>query len=367
VRLSSVLAAASPRCPRLNRCRWFSENIQPYEPALRTCLLKRFPTLPDHDDLVQETFVRALRAHEREPVPCARAFLLTTARNAAIDLFRRRRSRPHEELSEATALPLLDEPAASAQTVEQEQRHEILVEAILALPERCQSRPRGQVSTSNSRQFHATPRAIPKLPARPRSPRIPTSARLRRDPLSHFQRHQHRRSPSPPQRPLPLRRQPRRQHSRRIRHRRKDRAAHPPRKRVHPRKNPAPLRPRPHRHLAPRRKPRLKHRRRRPRRPQIRPPHALRPPRRGPCPRQCRLRPGALIDSSWSVSPRPEVRFDINPRLLGDLHPQSGVKRLGAGLGLLCGGSPRELSPHGDLFHLLSPIRPFLQHLLLDL
>ena len=132
--------------PPTEQARWFSENIQPYEPALRAYLLKRFPTLPDHDDLVQETYVRALRAHEREPVPCARAFLFTTARNAAINLFRRRRSRPHEELSEATALRLLDEPAASAQTVEQEQRHEILVEAILALPERCQSRPRGRAA-----------------------------------------------------------------------------------------------------------------------------------------------------------------------------------------------------------------------------
>jgi hypothetical protein len=128
---------------------------------------------------VQETFVRALRAHEREPVPCARAFLLTTARNAAIDLFRRRRSRPHEELSEATALPLLDEPAASAQTVEQEQRHEILVEAILALPERCQSRPRGREPPTGSGlnfQFASIPRhpagnsEIPGAPAEPPDP-----------------------------------------------------------------------------------------------------------------------------------------------------------------------------------------------------
>ena len=137
VRLRSVLNGANPPMPPTEQARWFSENIQPYEPALRAYLLKRFPTLPDHDDLVQETYVRALRAHERGRVPCARAFLFTTARNAAIDLFRRRRSRPLEELSDDSALPLLEEIPTSAQWAEQEQRHEILLEAILALPERC--------------------------------------------------------------------------------------------------------------------------------------------------------------------------------------------------------------------------------------
>ena len=43
------------------QARWFSEHVHPHEPALRAYLSKRFPTLPDHDDLVQETYVRVLR------------------------------------------------------------------------------------------------------------------------------------------------------------------------------------------------------------------------------------------------------------------------------------------------------------------
>jgi RNA polymerase sigma-70 factor (ECF subfamily) len=121
----------------LEQARWFSEQVQPHEPALRAYLSKRFPALPDHDDLVQETYVRTLRAHEGGRVPCARAFLFTTARNAAIDLFRRRRGHAHEELSEFSALPLIDEAPGIAESAEREQRLEVLLEAILALPERC--------------------------------------------------------------------------------------------------------------------------------------------------------------------------------------------------------------------------------------
>jgi RNA polymerase sigma factor (sigma-70 family) len=121
----------------LEQTRWFSEQVQPHEPALRAYLSKRFPALPDHDDLVQETYVRTLRAHERGPVPCARAFLFTTARNAAIDLFRRRRGHAHEELSEFSTLSVLDEAPGLTEATEREQRLEVLLEAILALPERC--------------------------------------------------------------------------------------------------------------------------------------------------------------------------------------------------------------------------------------
>ncbi len=45
-----------------NESKWFAEDVKPYEPALRAYLLKRFPSLPDHDDVVQETYTRLLRA-----------------------------------------------------------------------------------------------------------------------------------------------------------------------------------------------------------------------------------------------------------------------------------------------------------------
>jgi RNA polymerase sigma-70 factor (ECF subfamily) len=122
------------------QARWFSEHVQPHEPALRAYLSRRFPSLPDHDDLVQETYVRVLRVEDPSRLAHPKAFLFTTARNAAIDLFRRRHVYPHESLSDNEGLielPLLDTPPTVAETMERRQRREALTEALRSLPERC--------------------------------------------------------------------------------------------------------------------------------------------------------------------------------------------------------------------------------------
>ena len=119
---------------------WFSVHVQPHEPALRAYLSKRFPTLPDHDDLVQETYARLLRVDDPSRLVHPKAFLFTTARNAAIDLFRRRNVQPHESLSDTEGLielPLLEAPPTVVETIERRQRRETLTEALRALPERC--------------------------------------------------------------------------------------------------------------------------------------------------------------------------------------------------------------------------------------
>lgn len=119
--------------------RWFSEHVHPHEPALRAYLSKRFPSLPDHDDLVQETYARILRMGDPSRLAHPKAFLFTTARNAAIDLFRRSHARPQtcETGTEDVTELLLDAPPTPAETMERRQRRENLTEALRALPERC--------------------------------------------------------------------------------------------------------------------------------------------------------------------------------------------------------------------------------------
>ena len=122
------------------QARWFSEHVQPHEPALRAYLSKRFPSLRDHDDLVQETYARLLRVEDPSRLVHPKAFLFTTARNAAIDLFRRSKSHLHDrmgEMDDLTELPLLDAPPTAVETMERRQRREALTEALRALPERC--------------------------------------------------------------------------------------------------------------------------------------------------------------------------------------------------------------------------------------
>jgi len=122
--------------------RWFSEYVQPHERALRAFLANRFPTLSDHDDLVQETYIRILRIEDPDRLVHPKAFLFTTARNVAIDLIRRRSVHPHESLSgreDLIELPLLDVQPNVVETMERRQLRETLTEALSALPERCRA------------------------------------------------------------------------------------------------------------------------------------------------------------------------------------------------------------------------------------
>lgn len=117
--------------------RWFSQEVQPYEPALRAYLSRRFPSLPDHDDLVQETYARTLRAREAGRLTYTKAFLFTAARNAAIDLLRHNRRSPHQAIANHEALPVADETPGVLATLERQQQLDAMLEAMLGLPERC--------------------------------------------------------------------------------------------------------------------------------------------------------------------------------------------------------------------------------------
>lgn len=123
--------------PPSDQARWFAEEVQPHEPALRAYLHARFPTLCDHDDLVQETYTRLLRAKATSGVRYPRAFLFTTARNAAFDLFRRRRASPTEAVTDQTELTVLADQPDAAERVDQQQELDVLADAVRALPDRC--------------------------------------------------------------------------------------------------------------------------------------------------------------------------------------------------------------------------------------
>ena len=73
----------------LEQARWFLEEIQPHEVALRKYLRAHFPQIRDIDDVVQETFNRLLLAHRSIQIDKPRAYLFRIARNVAVDLYRR--------------------------------------------------------------------------------------------------------------------------------------------------------------------------------------------------------------------------------------------------------------------------------------
>jgi RNA polymerase sigma factor (sigma-70 family) len=117
--------------------RWFAEEVQPHEPALRAWLRSRFPTLKDADDLVQESYARLLRTRQTGSIACAKAFLFVTARNLALNQLRHLRHERPEGVTELDASGVLDSGVAIPDSVARAEDLQLLIHAIQSLPDRC--------------------------------------------------------------------------------------------------------------------------------------------------------------------------------------------------------------------------------------
>lgn len=129
----------APPCllPAGDEAQWFSEAIRPHERELRAYLRGRFPSLPDVDDLVQETYARVWRARVERREALTRAYLFVVARNVALDLVRREKTVEVERVGAMEELRLVEERPDAAETLSREQELALLDEAMRALPPRC--------------------------------------------------------------------------------------------------------------------------------------------------------------------------------------------------------------------------------------
>ena len=112
-----------------NEARWFAEEVQTHEPVLRAYLHRKFPTLHDVDDLVQESYLRLMRAKVRGSLRSAKGFLFTAARNAAFDIFRRRKTASLDAIVEFDELDVLEYKPGVAEIVSRDEELALLAEA----------------------------------------------------------------------------------------------------------------------------------------------------------------------------------------------------------------------------------------------
>lgn len=102
--------AGSPVVPADGElARWFREEIQTHEQALRAYLRGRFSSLHDVDDLVQETYARILRSRAVGQASLTRAYLFVTARNVALDQLRKKRPELNAGPAEMERLDVVEE------------------------------------------------------------------------------------------------------------------------------------------------------------------------------------------------------------------------------------------------------------------
>lgn len=122
---------------KTEQARWFADEVQRHEPKLRGWLHARFPSLTDIDDLIQESYARLIRAREGGKVTNAKNYLFATARNAALDFFRRSKVVTIEGIEEINELSVLEESPDAAEVLSHEQDLGLLAEAVQALPQCC--------------------------------------------------------------------------------------------------------------------------------------------------------------------------------------------------------------------------------------
>ena len=91
----------------------------------------------DIDDIVQEAYVRVLKARETSVIASPKAFLFATARNLVYGQVRRRKIVGGEFLAEIDALCVLDESGDIPGKVAHAEELELLTLAVQSLPARC--------------------------------------------------------------------------------------------------------------------------------------------------------------------------------------------------------------------------------------
>lgn len=117
--------------------RWFNQEVLPHENLLRAYLRRKFPALTDVDDVVQESYLKVVRARLEGRLESARGFLFTVARNIALDGFRRRGKFATTDLVTVDESRVLEEKPGVAESVCRNQELALLIDAIESLPLRC--------------------------------------------------------------------------------------------------------------------------------------------------------------------------------------------------------------------------------------
>ncbi len=129
-----TMAEPSASC---EQTRWFTEEVQPHETSLRSYLKGSFSTVRDVDDIVQESYLRLLKARTAHPIECARAFLFRVARNVAINLLNRERVSPIDAVKDIDSLLVVEDGLNAAASACAREELLLLAQAIDSLPARC--------------------------------------------------------------------------------------------------------------------------------------------------------------------------------------------------------------------------------------
>lgn len=119
------------------QARWFAEEVQPHEAALRHWLRRQYPSLGDVDDVVQESYLNLLRKQPLGRIAFTKSYLFAVARHAALKVFRKNRIFSPVAVNELPDWRLLDGGANVTEIVNVHEEDSLVAAAVAQLPERC--------------------------------------------------------------------------------------------------------------------------------------------------------------------------------------------------------------------------------------
>lgn len=117
--------------------RWFKDELQPHEGALRAYLHRKFPAMQEVDDVVQDSFLHLLQQRPAGKIATPKAYLFAVARHAVFKLFRQRRIYSAVPVNELPEWRLLDGGPDALEAVDLAEQHALVARAIVRLPGRC--------------------------------------------------------------------------------------------------------------------------------------------------------------------------------------------------------------------------------------
>ena len=124
--------------PDAESARWLTEEVQPFDLPLRAYLSRSLPSQADVDDLVQDTYVRLLKAKGKGSIRHIRGLFFAIARNLVHDFFRQKNEVNVVPITENDVVPVfLGNDEGLVEGVCRREELALLTDAFNSLPERC--------------------------------------------------------------------------------------------------------------------------------------------------------------------------------------------------------------------------------------
>jgi len=118
--------------------RWLTEEVQPFDLPLRAYLSRSLPSQADVDDLVQDTYVRLLKAKGKGSIRHIKGLFFAIARNLVHDFFRQKNDANVVPITESGVIPVfLSNDESLVEGVCRREELALLSDAFNSLPERC--------------------------------------------------------------------------------------------------------------------------------------------------------------------------------------------------------------------------------------